>query len=147
MNIFKMKFSLIKGDIEEFAILEENLPENLDNLFVDSGIRAKLNVKDKRIALINTVKYILNDKSLLKIRSVLYFQIEESSWNELIKEDKIVFEKDKIQHLGIITIGATRGMLIAKCMNTPYSKLILPPININKLLNEDIIFETEASPS
>lgn len=145
MNIFKMKFSLIKGDIEEFAILEEKLPENTDDLLVDNSIRVRLNVTDRRIALVNTVIYILDIKNLLKIRSVLYFQIEESSWNELIKEDKIIFKKDTIQHLGIITTGATRGMLIAKCMNTPYSRLILPPININKLLYEDIVFEKDIS--
>lgn len=138
-----MKFSLIKGDIEEFAILEEKLPENLDDLLVDNSIRAKLNVSDKRIALANTVVYILEKKNLLKIRSVLYFQIDDSSWNDLIEDNKIILKKEIIQHLGIITTGATRGMLIAKCMNTPFSKLILPPISISKLLHEDIIFEIE----
>lgn len=136
-----MKFSLIKGDIEEFAILEDNLPENLQDLSVENNIRVKLSTSEKQIGIVNTVKYILDNKSLLKIRSVLYFQIENSSWKDLIKENKIIFEKDKIQHLGIITTGATRGMLIAKCTNTPYSKLILPPINIGKLLYEDIVFE------
>lgn len=136
-----MNFSLIKGDIEEFAILEDNLPENLQDLSVENNIRVKLSITDKQIGIVNTVRYILDNRSLLKIRSVLYFQIEDSSWQELIKESKIVFEKDKIQHLGIITTGSTRGMLIAKCMNTPFSKLILPPVNIGKLLYEDIVFD------
>lgn len=138
-----MKFNLIKGDIEEFAILEEQLPENLNDLIVDNSIRAKLNISDKQIALINTVKYLVKEKNLLKIRSVFYFQIDDCSWNELIKQNKLIFEKEKIQHLGIIITGATRGMLMAKCINTPYSKYILPPINIRELFYEDLIFEKE----
>lgn len=138
-----MKFSLVKGDIDEFAILDDKLPDNLDKLLVDNSIRAKIDVKEKILALVNTVKYISHDKDLLKIRSILYFKIEESSWNEINKNNKIIIEKKYLQHMGIIIIGATRGMLIAKCNNTVFSKLILPQIKISDLLFEDIIFDID----
>lgn len=135
-----MKFSLINGDIQEFAILEEKIPDNLNDLFVENQIKVQVDVVNKKIALVNVVKYVTNDKSLLKITAILYFKIDESSWNDMIKGDEVVFEKQNIQHLGTITIGATRGMLIAKCMNTPFSKLTLPLTNIDDLLYEDIVF-------
>jgi hypothetical protein len=135
-----MKFSLIKGDIKEFAIIDDNLPSDLEGLLVDNGIKAKLNTSEKVLALENTVKYALDDKILLKIVSVMYFKIEDSSWDKIISDGQIVFNKDTLRHFGIITIGATRGMLIAKCVNTPMSKVILPPMNIDKLLNQDITF-------
>lgn len=136
-----MKFSLVKGEIEEFAILDDRLPDNLEDLMVDCSIRAKLNVQSKSIGIVNIIKYSINDKILLKITSVIYFQIEDNSWKELVTDDKIIFSKEKLHHLGIIVTGATRGMLIAKCANTPFSALILPPINVSKLLNEDIVFD------
>lgn len=135
-----MKFSLIKGDIEEFAILEETIPDNLNDLFVENNIKVKVDVVNKKIALVNVIKYVTNDKSLLKITAVLYFKIDETSWSDMIKGDEIIIEKEKIQHLGTITIGATRGMLIAKCMNTPFSTLTLPLVSIDDLLFDDIVF-------
>lgn len=138
-----MKFSLNKGEIDEFAIIEENLPEDLNNLYIDTNVKVKLSVSDKAVAIVNTVKYINIEKVILKITSTLYFKIEEESWQNLIKGENIIFEKEKVQHLGAIVIGTTRGMLIAKCQNTPYSKIILPPISVKELLPEDIIFKNE----
>jgi len=135
-----MKFRLIKGDIDEFAIFEESLPTNLDNLTIDNKISVKINVEDKKIALVNTVKYIDGDKSLLKITSILFFQIDENSWKDSIVDNQIIVSKESIQKMGSITAGATRGMLIAKCLNTPFSQLILPPVNISKMIGEDLKF-------
>ncbi|MEJ5053430.1 hypothetical protein [Sphingobacterium sp. MYb382] len=135
-----MKFKLIKGEIEEFAIIEDKIPEDLDNIIVKCGIIAKINPNEKIIAIYNTVRFCIGIKDLLKIKSVLYFKIHADTWDSLIFEEEIILKKTQVQHFGIITIGATRGMLIAKTNNTPYSSMLLPPLNINDIINEDIKF-------
>ncbi|GEM66255.1 hypothetical protein SF1_42370 [Sphingobacterium faecium NBRC 15299] len=138
-----MKFKLIKGEVEEFAILEDKLPDDIDKLLINCNIQAKVNIDEKIIGITNAVKYSLESKTLLKIKSTLYFKIHEDSWSEFERDTTVVLKKDKVQHFGIIAIGATRGMLIVKTVNTPYSSILLPPLNINKIIDDDIILEVK----
>jgi hypothetical protein len=41
----------------------------------------------------------------------------------------------------MITVGTTRGVLYAKTENSPYSKYIVPTINVAEMIEKDAIFE------
>lgn len=136
-----MKYRLLNGDIDEFAIFSEEIPIQASDIMIENAISVKLNVEEKKIALVNTIFYLLNEEKLLKLKSTLYFKIVDESWDEMIVDKNLVIPKEKIQHLGIISTGTSRGILIAKTANTPFSKLILPPVKVQEILYEDIVFE------
>ncbi|SDH81876.1 hypothetical protein [Myroides phaeus] len=140
-----MKFKLLKGDIEEFALFDEFFPENSSELQIQTGIEVKINIKDERLALSHSVKFENNSDIILKIKSTFYFGFDENTWNDFIKEEAIIIETAKLCRLGEIVVGATRGMLMAKTANTEFSKLILPPIKLGELFQEDLIFNKKSN--
>ena len=57
------------------------------------------------------------------------------------KEKKeLIVPKGFISHLVMISIGTTRGVLHSKTENTIYNKFLLPTINVNELIKEDVKF-------
>ena len=138
-----MKYHLLNGEIDEFAIFSEDIPVNKTDITIENSISVKLSIETKKIVLINTIFYLNKEEKLLKLKSSLYFKIPDDSWDGLIVDNTIIIPKENIQHLGIIVTGTSRGILIAKTANTPFSRLILPPIKINDLLHEDIKFELD----
>lgn len=134
-----MEFKLLKGEIEKFVITSYNIPEDISKVIVESRFSIKVNVEEKIIALTHIFGYTNNhEEKLLKIESTLYHEVTESTWENFIQDKKVIIPKGIIQHFGILSIGATRGMLIAKTADTPFSKLIVPPVNIGRILNENV---------
>lgn len=139
-----MEFKLLKGEIDKFVITSYNVPQDLNKVVVESKFSIKVNTEEKVIALTHIFSYINNhEEKLLNITSTMYHEVLESTWKSFITNNKIIIPKDVIQHFGILSIGATRGMLIAKTADTPFSKLIVPPVNIKKILKDDIEINIE----
>ena len=44
-------------------------------------------------------------------------------------------------HFAVLTIGSARGILHAKTEGTPFNEFLLPTIDVNNMLEEDVIFK------
>lgn len=58
---------------------------------------------------------------------------------------KLTVDKGFLQHMAMITVGTTRGILHSKTDNTRFNKYHLPTINVARLISENRIFNFENS--
>lgn len=127
---------------EQFAIFEENYAPKKET-GLGTELQFKLDQKNKQIAVFLGFEFIQGKKVFLKIQLSCHFKVEDKSWKSFIqKEDlKLIVPKGFLTHLAMITTGTARGVLFAKTEATPFSKFILPTLNITEMIAEDASFE------
>lgn len=88
------------------------------------------------------VNFTQKETIFLVLEVAAIFQIEENSWNELLKENgkKIILPKPFAEHLGVLAIGTSRGVLHCKTENTEFNQFVLPTIDVKKIIEKDIEF-------
>ncbi|HAR38546.1 MAG TPA: hypothetical protein DCS09_08275 [Porphyromonadaceae bacterium] len=74
-----------------------------------------------------------------------YFQIKSESWKSMYdaETNALTLEKGFARHISVITVGTSRGILHCRTEGTDMNHLILPLINIEKILSEDIVINIE----
>lgn len=141
----KVGFALQGIKTEQFAIFEENFAPKKE-----TGLGAQLQFKidhiNKQIGVFLEFEFKQGKKIFLKIQVSCHFKIEETSWDDFIqkKESKLVVPKDFLAHMAMISIGTTRGVLFAKTESTPFSKFIIPTLNVLDMISEDASFDLSA---
>lgn len=135
-------FSLNGIKTEQFAIIEDNyIPNSTTEL--GSEFQFKINQKNKQIGTFVEFEFRQKKKTFLKIQISCHFSIAENSWRNLINNNKLVVPKEFIAHLAMIATDTSRGVLFAKTEGTSFSKYIIPTLNLNDMIKEDISFELE----
>ena len=83
------------------------------------------------------------DQPFLLIEIQALFEIEKDDFLNKIKQDDNIYlvAKGLAVHFAVLTIGSARGILHAKTEGTPFNEFLLPTIDVNNMLEEDIIFE------
>ena len=104
-------------------------------------LQFKLDQNNKQIAVFLGFEFLQGKKVFLKIQVSCHFKIEESSWNSLIQENKLIVPKGFLAHLAMITTGTSRGVLFAKTEATPFSTFIIPTWNVGEMIKEDVLFD------
>jgi len=141
----KVGFALQGIKTEQFAIFEENFAPKKE-----TGLGAQLQFKidhiNKQIGVFLEFEFKQGKKVFLKIQVSCHFKIEETSWDDFIqkKESKLIVPKDFLAHMAMISIGTTRGVLFAKTESTPFSKFIIPTLNVLEMISEDASFDLSA---
>jgi len=141
----KVGFALQGIKTEQFAIFEENFAPKKE-----TGLGAQLQFKidhiNKQIGVFLEFEFKQGKKVFLKIQVSCHFKIEETSWDDFIqkKESKLIVPKDFLAHMAMISLGTTRGVLFAKTESTPFSKFIIPTLNVLEMISEDASFDLSA---
>ncbi len=138
----KVDFALQGIRTEQFAILEENYAAKKETGLV-TEIQFKLDQGNKQIGVFLGFEFVQGKKVFLKIQVSCHFKIEPKSWNTFVHENKLVVPKGFLSHLAMITTGTTRGVLYAKTEATPFSKFIVPTLNVSEMIKEDATFEID----
>ncbi len=127
---------------EQFAIFEEHYAPKKET-GLGTELQFKLDHTNKLIGVVLGSEFMQGKKVFLKIQVSCHFKIEEASWNTFIrkKENKLIIPKGFLAHLAMITTGTARGILFAKTETTPFSKFILPTLNVAEMITEDASFD------
>lgn len=134
-----IKFLMENISIEQFAILDDSLPQNTDFVKIDTAINFKWAIKDKRVAAVTKFRFLNNTDPFIILDVCCSFKIDEDDWAGLINDaDLITFPKGFLCHLAMHTVGTSRGILHCKTASTPFNGFIIPPINVEIIINEDI---------
>ncbi len=133
-------FALQGIKTEQFAILEENYSPKKD-IGLGTGLQFRIDSLNKQIGSFLSFEFVQSKKVFLKIQVSCHFKIEENAWNSFIQKNKLVVPKGFLAHLAMITTGTTRGVLFAKTEGTPFSKYIVPTINVAEMIQEDASFD------
>ncbi|QZE15011.1 hypothetical protein K4L44_04060 [Halosquirtibacter laminarini] len=132
-----ISFALAKITTEQFAIIENDL--SLDSLNLESNFRFAADKEKKMVGVFAKFSFSSDQNPFMIIECGCHFRIQPDAWEKLLskEENSITFPKSIIQHLTVITVGTTRGVLHAKTENTKYNHLFLPTINLQEMITDD----------
>lgn len=135
-------FALQGIKTEQFAVFEEYYAAKQET-GLETEIQFKINKKNRQIGVFLCFEFTQTRKVFLKIVVSCHFKIEEKSWNGFFQtqETKFIVPKDFLAHLAMITTGTCRGVLFAKVEGTPFSKFIIPSLNVAEMITEDASFD------
>jgi hypothetical protein len=135
-------FALLAIKTEQFAIFEENYASKKET-GLTTEIQFKIDQKNSQIGVFLTLEFFQMKKVFIKIQVSCHFKIIEESWICFAKENelKIIIPKEFLAHLAMITVGTTRGILFSKMEGSPFSKYIVPTINVAEMIKEDASFD------
>lgn len=129
-------FKLVNIEEKQFSVFEEVLKlEKPIQEKVSTGFG--VDVESRVIG--SSVEYMLlkEDKPMLHIEVVCYFEIEEKAFNKkLVRADKLVLPIGFAKHLAMVTTGTTRGVLYANTHNTDFKDYFMRMIDVDKILED-----------
>ncbi len=141
---FNIGFALKKIITKQFAIIDSAYKSD-EKITLETKLGFGVSFEEKFISVLFMTKFVQKDIPFLLIEVACHFEVEEMAWENFLNESKteILFPRDFINHLVMLTIGTTRGVLHSKTENTPFNSFLLPTINVNSLLKEDEVFRFE----
>jgi hypothetical protein len=96
--------------------------------------------KEEQTILASTAFSFVHESPFLVIEAACYFKFAPESWKELIDANgKVVIPTKIANHLLVLTIGTTRGVLHTKTEGTKYNKFILPTINVADIVKDNVL--------
>jgi len=125
---------------EQFAIFEVIFYSKKETC-LQTELQFKLDQSKKQMAVFLEFEFMQGKKVFLKVQVSCHFKIDEGYWNLFIEENKLIVPKDFLTHLVMISTDTSRGVLFAKTEATPFSKYIIPSINVAEMIKEDASFD------
>lgn len=132
-----MRFRMFRINVEQFAILAENV--QFEKLDIATGLEIKYSLEGKSLAIVMTFNFVSEKEKVMLLKLNCEFQIQEDDWNSQINDAKIIFPKNFIEYLVVQTVGTARGVLHCKTEGTAFNHIILPPMNVSDMINGDMI--------
>ena len=132
-------FAFVGIKTDQFAIIDEAYKKT-GPLKITTNLSYGINEVDKTIAVEVGFNFIKKETPFLIIGVQAFFEITKEGWEKIynVENKQVVIPKKLISHLTVLTIGTTRGILHAKTEGTPYNSIILPTVNVNDLVTEDV---------
>ena len=144
-TVENVPFRLVGIETEQFAVIKENFEEGVDLGFnIESGFG--LNTEVCLLQTILKVTYGSLGKPAVILQVAVSFQIKEITFQSFKNEEGgYVFPIGLIRHLCVLSTGTLRGVLHAKLESQKgvIPTVILPTINVNELITEDVKFNSE----
>lgn len=85
------------------------------------------------------------DQPFLILEIQALFEINKTDFLEKVKQDdnSYLIAKGLAIHFTVLTIGAARGVLHAKTEGSMFNQFILPTIDVQKMIPEDLVMKAE----
>jgi hypothetical protein len=143
-NKEQISFGLRGITTEQFAIIESAFDKSAENVELTNGLRFGFNIEQRGITVLLAVNFSQGKGPFLILEIGCYFEINKEHWDKLYNADlgEIKLPKSLATHLVVLTVGTLRGVLHGKVENTAFNMFILPTINVNELVKEDIVIKT-----
>lgn len=122
---------------DQFATLVNEMPT--EDLGFNVGLSYKYANSGKVIACSTKFTFTSTDEKILIIEVTCDFEISDDSWTALAKDNKVIVPKSLLEFFAVHTIGTTRGIMYCKTENTSFNKLIIPPLNVSDMVQNDLI--------
>lgn len=139
----QLGFALTGLRTVSFAIIEAaNKKTGKTNLI--TGLSFGLDIDDNVVTCSTRFSFEKKqDHPFLLLEIQALFEIEKNDFVNKMKQDdnSYLIAKGLAIHFAVLTIGSARGVLHAKTEGTPYNDYLLPTIDVNDMISEDIIFE------
>ena len=129
------RFMMNRIAVEQFAILSKNLPA--ENISLSTELSFQYSVETSQIGCTASFMFNHEGELLLLLSVVCEFVIHPDDWAEFNeKGGEFAIPKSLLELLAVHTIGTSRGILFCKTEGTPFSELMIPPLNGREMIDE-----------
>jgi hypothetical protein len=121
----------LTGEVYDPAI-EAQMNVTVDFSFIKNESRLKVGVK---------CLLYQEEKTLVIIAVSCWFKVSLDDWYAQYNEEgnTLTLQRLAALHFAGLTVSTTRGALHAKTENRMMQSVVLPPVNLNEIIKEDII--------
>lgn len=130
--------------VEQFAVSNDKQTDPKRKYNIETAIRYEMMQESRQLGCQYKVQYINRGKVDLLIMISCDFEIEQTSWKNMITKSKLTVPSSFLKYMADQTIGTTRGILFEKTINTKFDQLILPPINLDEIIKTNLQFPLSA---
>jgi hypothetical protein len=136
-------FSLVGITTKQFAIIAENYDVNDSKNTIQTTTDFGIDDVNKGIEVLLEIRFKQKKQFFLICQVACAFTIDNNAWERffVVETNEIIFPRDFIMHLVVLTIGTIRGVLHTKMENTNLNKFVLPTLNVTELITKDITFK------
>lgn len=135
-------FKYVKIELEQFAIIEENLSSNNEDVQFQTQAQFSYDKDQNVLCCRITVKMAKNKMSLLKAVMCSYFAINNDSIKQMLNEENhLVFVPHVLVQFASLNYGSLRGALYLKTQNTPLADYILPPVFFGQIIDKSFVVD------
>jgi len=135
------QFKLIRLMTLEFAVIEKN--------FIQGGeinITTNLNwgAGDQRLIGVGAkFMFEIKGQPFIVLNVEGQFDIAETTWSGMLQDggEQVLVHKTFLAHMGMLVVGSARGVLHAKLEQTPFNQLLIPTVNVQAMINEDVLMD------
>lgn len=140
MNNPDVAFRLIKINTEQFAVFDDNIPENESEISLKPSFNFSVQISKRLINALFSVTFISNKLPFIKLDCSCLFEIKQKNWANMYSEDnsEVIIPNQVIKHFAVLTVGTARGILHSKTEKSKAGMFILPTINVNDVIKEDL---------
>ena len=132
-----LRFRMVRINVEQFAILANDVPAG--KITIDTSIGVKASVPDRKIALEVEFNFTSIEEKIMVLKQLSEFEIHEEDWMSFQTEGKVTIPKEMIECFVAQAVGTARGVLHCKTEGTPFNHLILPPLDVTEMIEQDVI--------
>lgn len=143
MDTKDIQFDIINIEILQFNAVDDLYIEDVkDEISLGAGFKFGIDNEKKTFIIFNEFQFFQNSEtSFLSIEASCEFSISDKFWESFKNDDNVVIPMEFVQHLAMMSIGTTRGLLQAKVAGTRFKSFILPVIYVDKIIKNDVIFD------
>ena len=131
-------YKIDRIETNQFAIFPDKVVNGAEvSIEVNSGFSAgELLSPIKNVV---NVQYVQNGTLILVLEISCFFTIAEEGQESIRKEGKIPV--DFLRYMGSFSVGIARGVIHARTEGTVLNPIVLPPINLNEVIDKDIVIK------
>lgn len=139
-----IKFRMVRISTEQFAILANEAPAMNAKINLETLLGFKEARAEKQIACDVIFKFATENNPFLMLNVMCAFEVSKDNWSQMTQSDgSIILPKDFLCHIAVHTVGTARGILHEKTDGTPFNRFILPPINVDQMIEDDIVIDAD----
>lgn len=130
----------------QFATLCNEWPEG--ELQVGNQINFSSDTQQRLVRCLLNVEYKKNDITQLILGVETVFEFSRESWSSMydLNGDQWILPVGLVHHMADITIGSARGILAMRTEDAGFPRAILPMVNPQQFMRDNIYFKRNATP-
>lgn len=125
-------------EIKTIQFAELQPPTDLKKQKVKTELRLGFDLNTRTIAVFAKFSFLEDEKLTLLLEVMCAYQVKRTSWEENILDGEIVFPATILRHFAMLTVGTARGILHVRAEQTAHNRTILPTINLQKMIQDEL---------
>lgn len=133
--IKSIPYRISRIETVQFALFPDNF-QNGQEVRVNTNCGYNVRSDVQQVRNVINVNYLQEDKLLMVAELACYYDIAPEGVESIKAEGKIPV--DFLRYMGSISVGTIRGLIHAKTEGTVLNPVVLPPVNLEEAIQNDM---------